>query len=111
MTKKQKILGPKVHVGPTPAQVFTAVQAKFKRLKDIRDKLIGLKALYQEHDTIMSELLPLFITVESDKFTVRRSVTVGDKTYRFSPYFYDEKKGKLNTKVWKACAHESGSVE
>jgi len=90
---------------------LTILQNKFQKLKEIQDSLAKIRPLYKEHDIIMSELLPLFIETTSDTFTVRRSITIGTRTYRFTPFFYDEKKSEVIPKVWKATAHEAGRIE
>lgn len=71
----------------SPLSSLDAVNAKFKRLKELRAKIIGLKSLYVEHDSLMRELLPLFILQEKDAFLISREITVGSHTYRFSPSF------------------------
>lgn len=94
---------------PTPAQVQQMLKMKFDRIKQIREHLAQVKALYQEHDKLMTEVLPLFIEVQDDKFIVNREVKIRGKTYRLSPYFFDEKKG-LVAKVWKSTPFESVSI-
>jgi len=105
-TKKQKILGPKVQVNP-----FATLSAKLKRIKELRAELNKVKVLYQEHDQLMSEVLPAFIEVQADKFVIAREIKLGSKTYRLSPHFFDEKKGLVVPKVWKSTAFESATIE
>ena len=95
---------------PTVVSSLDAVNAKFKKLKELRAKIIGLKSLYVEHDTLMRELLPLFITQDKDAFLISREITVGANKYRFSPGFYSEKDG-LRSKAWKSTAFETGTIE
>lgn len=109
-TKKQKLTGPKVQIN-TAATALKGIEAKFSRLKELRLEINKVKALYTEHDQIMEELLPLFTEVTPDTFIIRREVTIGTIKHRFIPFFYDEKKGRLNAKVWKSTAHEAGHVE
>ena len=95
---------------PSPLSSLGAVNVKFKRLKELRAKIIGLKSLYVEHDSLMRELLPLFITQDKDMFLIAREITIGSQTYRFSPSFYSEKDG-LKSKSWKSAAFETGTIE
>lgn len=110
-SKKKKITGKKLSVKVTLAQKIAAVQAKFAELKKLRARISGLKALYVKHNELMEELMPLFIEVEADQIIVKRELTIGNKKYRFNPFFYDEKKGQMLPKVWKSCAFESGTIE
>ena len=88
-----------------------AIQAKFTQLNRLRTRISRMKALYAQHDALMEELLPLFIEVEADKFLVKREVTIGSKKYRLNPHFYDSKKAKVTSKVWKSTAFESATIE
>jgi len=108
MTKKQKILAVK-----TPAVInhLAAIQTKFKHLKELRAKITQLKSLYAEHDQLMQELLPLFINVTPSEFRIQREVVLGSEVYKFTPHFYDTKKGLVLSKVWKSTAFESGAIE
>ena len=103
MTKKQKIQS-------TASNQLKVIQDKFAKLTAVQMKINQVKKLYQEHDLIMEELLPLFITVAPDSFTIKREVTIGDKKFRYNPYFYDEKKNKVLSKIWKSTAHQSGTI-
>jgi len=89
---------------------LTSVSYLFEKLDEVNAKIAASKKLYQEHDALMEELLPLFIEVHADRIIVKREITVGTKTYRYTPFFYDEKKGVLLTKVWKATCHEAGRI-
>ena len=93
------------------ANALTLIQTRFTRLKEIRVEMNKLKALYQEHDAIVEELLPLFIQVHPDKFVVAREISLNNQTYRLEPYFYNVQKSKLVSKVWKSTAFEMGSIE
>lgn len=106
-TRKKNSLD--VVLTPTPVQQIELLKLKFQRVKDIREHLAQVKTLYQEHDQLMTELLPLFIEVHDDKFIVNREVKLSGKTYRLSPHFFDEKKG-LVAKVWKSAAFETVSI-
>lgn len=95
----------------TPASALTQVKDKFKALKKIRAEIANMKNLYVKHNELMSELLPLFIEVTPDEFIIKREIKIGSTKYRFTPFFYDEKKGTVVPKVWKSTAFESGSIE
>lgn len=120
MTKKAKVTGikfttkkqsQKQQSTPSITQVMSGINDKFVHLKNLRDKIQTLKALYAEHDALVMELLPLFIETEADRFIIKREISIGSKKYRFNPFFYDEKKGQVMAKVWKSTAFESGSIE
>lgn len=113
MTKKKQILNAKkvVPVAPTAVDQFAFVKAKFAKLKEIREKIATMKALYQEHDALMTELLPLFITKTDSQFIINREITVGTEKHKLSPHFYDEKKGIVLAKQWKSSAFETASIE
>lgn len=108
-TKRSNKLSKKITINPTNS--LAGINSKFKELKELRAQINKLKTLYQRHDALMEELLPLFIEVQSDKFIVHREFKLGSKTYRVAPYFYDEKKSKLTAKVWKSTAFEAVAVE
>ena len=95
----------------TATNALTQVKDRFKALKKVRAELAGMKSLYVKHNELMNELLPLFIEVKADKFIIKREITIGSTKYRFTPFFYDEKKGAVLPKVWKSTAFESGSIE
>lgn len=116
MTKKQKVSGKKIKVKkgnkpPSVTSALTQVKDKFKALKKIRAEIAGMKSLYVQHNALMEELLPLFIEVTPDEFRIKREIKIGSTKYRFTPFFYDEKKGTVVPKVWKSTALESGSIE
>ena len=90
---------------------INAIKAKFKKLKELRTQLANMKPIYQQHDALMAELMPLFITIEDDKFTIKREYVLGDKKYKLSPQFYDDKKGILVAKAWKSSAFPSISID
>jgi hypothetical protein len=102
---------PATPVAPTVAQMGAAIKAKFDRLEAVRAQIASLKGLYAQHDALMTELLELFIEKTPDQFVVRRAITIGNKTYRFSPSFYDDEKNQLKAKSWKSSAFPSGTIE
>jgi len=116
-TKKQKVKGTKINVkgkkgtSKSPTNALTLVKDKFKALKKIRAELNAVKNLYVKHNELMTELMPLFIEQTADTFIIHREIKIGNTKYRFTPFFYDEKKGTVVPKVWKSTAFESGSIE
>jgi hypothetical protein len=110
-TKKKKILNAKKIIAPTAIDQFADIKSKFAKLKEIRAKIALMKALYQEHDALMMELLPLFITKTDSQFIINREITVGTEKHKLAPYFYDEKKGLVLVKQWKSTAHETFAIE
>jgi succinyl-CoA synthetase beta subunit len=109
--KKKQILNAKKITAPTATDQFAAVKAKFTKLKEIREQLATMKALYQEHDALMTELLPLFITKTDSQFIINREITVGTEKHQLKVNFYDEKKALLLAKSWKSSAFETGYIE
>ena len=98
---------------PAPAPVENPVQAienKLARIKEIRATLNSMKGLYAEHDALVQDVLPLFITKTTDGFVVRTTVQLGTTTATFSPSFYDEKKACLVAKSWKSTAFSPGCI-
>lgn len=112
-TKHANKLAKKLTITPAQSAAISlaGIAGKFQKLKDLRAQINKLKVLYQQHDALMEEILPLLIEVQADKFIVHREFTLGNQTYRVSPYFYDEKKSKLTAKVWKSTAFEAVAVE
>jgi hypothetical protein len=88
-----------------------AIQNKFAQLKKLQRRIDQAKSLYAQHDALMEEILPLFIDTEADKFVIRRQVTIGARTYRLNPHFYNEKKARVVSKVWKSTAFNSATIE
>jgi hypothetical protein len=96
---------------PTAVQLEAAIRAKFDELESLRAQIATTKALYTRHDALVGELLEMFIQKTPDQFIVRRSITVGNKTYRFTPSFYDDEKNQLKPKNWKSGAYPTGTIE
>ena len=94
-----------------PQGALQSVQNQFKRLGELNTMINSMKTLYAEREALMTALQPLFIEVKNDEFIVKRAVTIGSKTYRYSPFFFDEKKGQLVTKGWKATCFDAGHIE
>jgi hypothetical protein len=87
-----------------------ALKAKFAELAAIRKKLVEVKALYQRHDQLVSELLPYFITVDSKQIVMQREFNLGTETFRLVPYFWDEKKGHIVPVVWKSTGFKTVTI-
>jgi hypothetical protein len=87
------------------------VKAKFAKLAAVREKIQAARELYKEHDQLVSELMPLFVKVEADKFTIARSITLGTEKHNLVPYFYNDQKGQFKSKQWKSTAFETMSIE
>jgi hypothetical protein len=96
---------------PTAVQLEQAIRAKFDELETLRAQIATTKALYTRHDALVGELLEMFIQKTPDQFIIRRAITVGNKTYRFTPSFYDDEKNQLKPKNWKSQAFASGTIE
>ena len=112
--KKLKTHQPKTPIvkpAPTATNFLGSIQAKFKELKAVRVKLSGMHDLYVKHDQLMKELMPLFVVVEADKFTIAREISIGTQKYRYNPSFWDEAKAELKAKRWKSAAFPSGTIE
>lgn len=111
-TKKTQIKNAKKGPAlPTAADQFAALKDKFKKLSEIRAQLAATKTLYQQHDQLVSELLPLFIKKTDKQFIIEREITLGTEIHKLVPYFYDEKKGILLAKQWKSTAFETASID
>lgn len=95
----------------TATAALTQVKDRFAALKKVRAEIVDMKKLYVKHNALMEELLPLFIETTPDTFIIKREIKIGSQKYRFTPFFYDEKKGHVVPKVWKSTAFESGSIE
>jgi hypothetical protein len=108
MSSKKKAKQP---AAPTVVDQMTLIKNKFSRLAQVRAQLAALKVLYAEHDSLVSELMPLFIEKTNDAFIVKRQITLGNTTHRLVPYFYDDKKGILKAKCWKSTAMETMAIE
>jgi len=111
MNKRKKLSNPiSISKPVSPVNSLGSIQDKFTRLKAIRVELAAAKALYQEHDSLMQELMPLFIETQGDKFIVHREITIGTQKYRLTPHFWDSKKG-IVAKQWKGTCIETMSIE
>lgn len=87
------------------------IKAKFERIKALRQEIAAMRDLYREHDALMEEVMPLFVEKDADKITFHREYTIGRKTYRYNPSFYDQEKDIIKAKVWKSTAFQSGTIE
>lgn len=87
------------------------VKAKFAKLAAVRVKIQAAREFYKEHDQLVSELMPLFVKVEADKFTIARTITLGTEQHNLVPYFYNDQKGQFKAKQWKSTAFETMTIE
>ena len=58
------------------------LEAKFSRLTDIRQQLTATKELHKEHDRLVEELLPLFVTQTADGWDIKKRITLGSRTHK-----------------------------
>jgi len=101
-----------IPVSPSVSQMEQAIQAKFDRLETLRTQIAAAKTLYAEHDALSAELMEVFIQRTPDGgFTVKRSYTIGSKTYHYTPSFFDTSKNALVAKQWRSGAFPSGAIE
>ena len=112
MTSKSKLkkIQKKAVVNP-PVDPFAILNAKVLRMKELQAQIVQLKGAYAELDKLKEEMIPYFVTVEPDRFTINRKLILGTKTYNIHPFFFDEKKGIVLAKTWKSVAHETFNVE
>jgi len=112
-TKSKKTTAAAPAPAPAPEVVENPIQVienKLARIKEIRATLNSLKGLYAEHDALVQDVLPLFITKTNDGFMIRTTVQLGTTMATFSPSFYDEKKACLVAKSWKSTAFSPGCI-
>ena len=109
MTQKKKVATPVAL--PSATLSLADIKAKFARLKEIRTQLeVVTSTLRAESDRITEEMLPLFFEVQADRIIIHREIGVGTEKIRFTPYFYDEKKGKVLSKAWKSTCFPTGTI-
>lgn len=101
---------PKKKPNPTP-NPLQVIKDKFKKLKELQAQINKMKDIYQKHDQLVEELMPMFIEVQADRFIINREIKIGTQKYRLTPHFYDEKKAKAMAKVWKSTAFSSVTIE
>ena len=83
---------------PTAAQQAEQIRQKLNRVKEIREQVQQMKQLYQEHDALMGELLPLFIE-EFNALARKRVKTVPGSVW-----------GRLGTYDWPGNVRELRNV-
>jgi hypothetical protein len=96
-----------------PAQInpLAALEEKFSRLTEIRRQLTAAKELHKEHDRIVEELLPLFVTQTPEGWQVKRQITLGTATHRLVPYFFNQSENRIKAKQWKSTAFETMTID
>ena len=100
-------------VAPAAPQVdpLQAIRDKFSRLTDLQVRLEAAKDLYKERDALLEELAPCFIRRTDTGWDVKSQITLGNKTYRLHPSFFDAQKNKLVAKTFKAAFHSTMVIE
>ena len=97
---------------PAPvANPLQELEAKFSRLAEIRRQLTAAKELHKEHDRIVEELMPLFVTQTAEKFEIKRQITLGTATHRLVPYFFNASENRIKAKQWKSTAFETLTID
>ena len=97
---------------PIAQQPLGEIIKKIKRVRELRKIIAEFQAkLYGEHDQLVEELLPLFITEDIDSFLIQRTLTLGSLKVRLIPFFYDDKKSQVKAKVWKSTAMPTFTIE
>lgn len=98
---------------PPPAQTnpLAPLEEKFTRLAEIRAQLTAAKELHREHDRIVEELLPLFVSQTPEGWLVKRQITLGSTTHRLVPYFFNQNENRIKAKQWKSTAFETMTIE
>jgi hypothetical protein len=94
-----------------PVDPLQAIKEKFNRLTEMRVRIEQAKQLYKAYDELLEELLPCFVTKTDTGFTIKSQVTIGDKTYRLHPSFFDVAKNKVVAKQFKAAFHPTMLIE
>ena len=83
----------------------TTLKKKFMRLLELQAQAEQAKAILKEKDQLESELLPLFVSEGPKTFQIRKSFTVGRRTFEITPAFVKEtkKRGReIVGKAWKS---------
>ncbi|MBE3144070.1 MAG: hypothetical protein IMZ61_09130 [Planctomycetes bacterium] len=101
------------HIGTPAPQVnpLAALEAQFSRLTEIRRQLTSAKELHKEHDRIVEELIPLFITQTPEGWTIKREITLGSRTHRLVPYFFNAAENRIKAKQWKSTCFETMTID
>jgi len=95
----------------SPTDPLAAIRAKFARLRQIRTELEVLKQKYREHDTLVAELLPLFVSRENGRWIINEQFSLGTEVHTLVPYFFDQRKGVITVKQWKSTAFPAFTVD
>jgi len=98
----------------TPAPQVDPLQVikdKFSRLTELQARIEAAKDLYKERDTLLEELSMCFIRRTDTGWDVKSQITLGNKTYRLHPAFFDASKNKVVAKTFKAAFHSTMVIE
>ena len=98
-------------VPPAPVDPLDAIRARFSRLSELQTAIAATKALYEEYDRLLEELVPSFVTKTDTGWVIKAQITIGDKTYRLHPSFFDVAKNKVVAKKWKSAAFPTMMIE
>jgi len=96
----------KVNKNVTP----TAIKNAVIRILEIQAQLEAVKDLYKEQDALTNLLASVLIRKTSSGFMIKNILKYRNKTIRFLPTFYDDKKDIIKTTTWKSSAQRSFSV-
>jgi hypothetical protein len=106
---------PRRAVTPAPAVTqidpLQAIRNKFSRLTELQTQIEAAKHLYAERDALVEELIPCFIGRTDNGWSVKAQITLGDKTYRLHPSFFNAEKNKIVAKTWKSAAFPTLTIE
>jgi len=94
-----------------PADPLQAIKDKFLRLTELQTFIEAAKDLYKERDALVEELSMCFIRRTDTGWDVKSQITLGNKTYRLHPAFFDASKNKVVAKTFKAAFHSTMVIE
>ena len=94
-----------------PTDPLAALKAKFARLSQIKHQMTAAKALYVEHDAIVKDLLPMFVSIQEGQYVIQKRITIGTESHTLVPFFYDAQRGGLKVKNWKSTAMETFTID
>jgi hypothetical protein len=81
------------------------MKKKLKELKELKETLDNVKILYKKYDTIMEEILPLFVKKSGKKITITTEIKIGNESYTIDPTFFTN--GNIKSKNWKSTAMDN----
>jgi len=105
------VTAPTPALPPAPVDPLEAIRAKFTRLSELQTQIAATKALYEEHDRLLEELVPSFVTKTDTGYTIVNQITIGSRVYRLHPAFFDVTKNRVVAKKWKSAAFPTMTIE